>query len=124
MAPIRPLLEQRFNTGHLVLQRLVPIDAGVDLHGGVGAWTAHGVHGLMVSLDGLERWFPLALDRCAVGVQLDLEAGVQQHPFAGGGVGGQVDAYPDRNNAEIDDHLHWAMVREWTNGGNSCALWV
>jgi|694.fasta_scaffold76631_1 hypothetical protein len=43
---------------------------------------------------GLYRGCPLALDRGTVGVQLDLEAGVEQHPFAGGNVGGQVDYAP------------------------------
>jgi hypothetical protein len=86
--------------------------------------TTHRVHGRMAGLDRFEDGRPLALDRGAVGVQLDLEAGVQQHPLAGSDVRRQVDADPDRYNAEIDDHLHGAMGREWTHGGNSCALWV
>jgi len=60
----------------------------------------------MACIDGFEDWRPLVFDRGAVGVQLDLEAGVEHHPFAGSDVGRQICVDPDRRTAEIDGHLH------------------
>ena len=95
MAPFLQVLEQNLNAGHLLFQRLVPIGAGVDLHGGGGTGAANGVNGRMAGLDRLKHRFPLALDRGAVGVQLDLESGIQQHLLTGSDVWRQVDADPD-----------------------------
>jgi hypothetical protein len=55
----------------------------IDLHGGVEAGAAHGVHHLMAGLDCGEHRLPLPPDGGAVWVQLDLEAGFNEHLFAG-----------------------------------------
>jgi len=78
--PFRQLLKKSLNAGHLGFHGLVPIGAGVDLHGGEDAGSAHGVHRLVAGLNGSEHRLPLPLDRRAVGMPVDREAGFQQHP--------------------------------------------
>ena len=90
--------EQGLHAGHLVLQGLLLVRAGIDLDGGVNPRAAHGVNRLVAGLDRSEHRLPLALDRRAVGVQLDLEARFSEHLLAGGDVGGQVHAHPDRHH--------------------------
>ena len=75
------------------------VGAGSYFHLGVDAGAAHGVHHLMAGLDCGEHRLPLPLDGGAVWVQLDLEAGFCEHRLAGGDVGGQVHAHPDRHHA-------------------------
>lgn len=74
--------ELGLNAGHFVLQGLVLIGVGSYFHLGVDARAAHGVHRLMAGLDRGEHRLPLTFDRRAVGVQLDLEAGLGEHCFA------------------------------------------
>lgn len=51
--------EQGLNTGHLLLQGLFPVGAGVDVHGGEDALATHGMHGLMAGLDRRRHRLPV-----------------------------------------------------------------
>ena len=56
----------------------------------VDARAAHGVHRLMAGLDSGVHRLPPAFDGGVVGMELNLQAGAQQHLFAGGHGGRQV----------------------------------
>jgi hypothetical protein len=62
--------------------------------------------GPVAGLDRLEHRRPLPFDGGAVGVELDLQPRLLEHPLAGGDVGGQAHPHADRHHAQIHDHLH------------------